>query len=274
MQVKNLRTWLLATTLGALSTCASAYPGLQLGILGASYNTTTETSVAGTPTFTLYAFLTPKGGESVSEINALLADTYYVSAALTPANNVPSNKGSFSFTDGTNVSTVLATSGMVYGTPPLDALLSGGDVLQTHGIFPTWFKEFSFKFGASDRVDPIDVQTNATLAGLNFNNAGAGYYHEFQVDVSQLSSLLHFDLYNEEIRQCGHGQNTAPCDPVVYDLAKAPYGFAPFSHDAESGTTHPPGGSTVPEPASLLLVASALGLLAWQTRSRGHATTA
>ena len=49
MKIKNTRPWFLATALGVLSTWAAAYPGLQLGILNATYTTTTETSVATTP---------------------------------------------------------------------------------------------------------------------------------------------------------------------------------------------------------------------------------
>lgn len=281
MPTPLMRRLLAAATLASLCGLASAYPGLQLGILGASYNTSNESSIAPTPVFTLYAFLTPNGGESAAEITALLADTYFVSAALTPSTNQPATLGSFKFTDGATVSTVSATSGMVNGTPPLDALLSGGDGLATHGIFPTYFKEFSFQFSASDKVAPIDVQTNASLAGLNFAGIGA-YYHQFQVDVGQLNSLLHFDLYNSEIRQCGNKQNSIPCDPVVYDLASQPYGFAPFSHDAQSSTTSTSSSSTggasgsgqIPEPTSAPLAVLALGLLGWQYHRRSKAAEA
>lgn len=276
MRTPLMHRLLAAATLASVCGLASAYPGLQLGILGASYNTSNESSIAPTPVFTLYAFLTPKGGESGSEITTLLADTYYVSAAMTPATSQAATLGSFKFTNGSTVSTVNATSDMVYGTPPLDALLSGGSGLATHGIFPTYFKEFSFQFSASDKVAPIDVQTNASLAGLNFAGTGA-YYHQFQVDVGQLNSLLHFDLYNSEIRQCGSNQNPTPCDPVVYDLESQPYGFAPFSHDAQSSTTSASssstggasGGSQIPEPASVPLAMLALGLLGWQYNRRG-----
>jgi PEP-CTERM motif len=273
MTMTSFRRLLLACAAGILSLSASAYPGLQLGILGATYDTGDETSVAQTPKFKLYAFLTPKGGTNATELSALLADTYYVSAALAPQVSVPSNLGSFTFKDGATLSTIAATSNMVYGTPPLDAALTGGDQLATHGIFPTYFKEFSFQFKATDRVAKVDVQTNPSLTGVTFGTTGDAYYHEFEVDVGELRTYLHFDLYNTELRTCGQKNNPEPCPTSVYDLEQSNYSFAPFSHDAESGTKNPNGGGgggggQAPEPASLLLVMLALGALGWQSRAQ------
>ena len=79
-QMTRLATFTAALTFFAHA--AFAVPTLQLDILGGVYDTTTETIVATSDTFTLLAILTPSGGD---DINTLLNDTYYISSAITPA---------------------------------------------------------------------------------------------------------------------------------------------------------------------------------------------
>ena len=232
---------------------ANALPTLQLGILGATYDTSTETGVATVSSFKLYAFL------QAGDPTALLTDTYYVSAALTPMLATASTGlGSYKFEGATkNV-----TADMTYGTPPLDAVYGAlyGD-LQTHSIFPTYFNEFAFNFTALNRATSVNTQDNASLGGVSFNTNGVGdlYWAEFDVDVSALSSAyaMHFDLYNTDVRNCSRRED---CAQVV-----SREDFAPFSHDAQSlnGGGGGPGGNPnpAPEPATLALVGLALAAM-------------
>jgi hypothetical protein len=214
------------TLLGASS--AYAIPKLQLDIEGGSYDPVTETIIAGGSSFTLYALLTPGRNDDVS---ALLADTYYVSAAVTPEINTNMSLGSFTFAGNS----VNVTNDMIYGTPPL----SGTDPndLSGHGIFETYFKEFGFQFQASQQTSPYDAQNTpggTTGGGFDSSKTGA-YYFAFTVNTSGLNApyLIHFDLYNTIVKTSGD------IDAGI---------FAPFSHDAQSTP-----GTPVPEPATMLL---------------------
>lgn len=231
--------------LGAMTLCslltvgasvAHAVPALQLDIAGGFYDTTSQSIMTSSNSFTLYALLDPTAqGVSAS-------GTYYVSVALTPATSTSASLGSFTF-NGTNVN---VTSGMTYGTPPIElgglATRDPGD-LASHGTFPTYFREFSFTFNPLNRSGIYN--TADTPGGIH---AGSGLlYAAFTVDRSLLNSpyQLHFDLYNESFR---NGDT---------DINK----FAPFSHDA--GTTT----RGVPEPSSLLLLGSGLaGIGIWKRK--------
>jgi len=209
------------TLLGVLAVgapVAQAVPGLQLDIDGGFYDTTTETIVTSSDAFTLYALIDP------TKIYA--GQTFYISAALSPQTTSLSGVGDFSL----GGSDLLTSSGWSYGVPPLEGALAtfdSGD-LAKHGIYPTYFKEFSFKFDSSNTSAIYNTQDSP--GGIQ---AGSGLlYAAFQVDKSLLNSAyqLHFDLYSERLRYNGD-----------IDVKN----FAPFSHDA---------GTRVPEPSSLLLL--------------------
>jgi MYXO-CTERM domain-containing protein len=273
---------LLALALAGVS--AQAIPNLQLGIKGATYvGGTEETSVATTNPFDLWAFLN-KGPNSTS-----VSDTYFISAALvrTDGGSVPNtsaNLGSFKFA-GVDYN---VTGNMVYGNPPLETALDhqGGSDLAPHGIFPTWFKEFSFTFDSNAKYvdlntapDPDDLTTpvDSTLATLapfvgNANGNGYMYGQTFAVDVSNLAAgyAIHFDLYNSDVAACSVDNCTN------FDIDKV----APFSHDAQSGgggctqDCGPGGpGPGVPEPPTTALLGVAL-LAAWRFRKTLISTTA
>jgi len=232
---KCLRALLTGAFLAGVSTLASAIPVLQLGIAGGTYNFATQTIVSSGPNFSLYAFLLPNSSN-------MLSDTYYLSMAVTPQISTPANLGSFSV-DG---NTVNATSGMVYGTPPLDSLFPTHDAgdLAPHSIFPTYFKELGFNFSSANQSGAFNTQDYPSWGP----QSGTGmYYQRFNLDTSNLASgyAIHFDLYNTMLCINGRGQCGGPGD---IDITQ----FAPFSHDAESATS-------VPEPGTVLLLG--LGLL-------------
>lgn len=237
-------------TLGAILFCtaqpAMAVPQLQLDIIGGTYDPLTETIVATSSTITLLAILTPKNNATQAQINALLAETYYISSAITPDVSVGTSLGSFTF-GGVPFN---VTGDMVFGTPPLDALEQFHDPgdLAKHGIFPTYFSEHAFQFSAANTTSTYNSQDSP--GGGGFNPGGTGsYYAQIEIDVSNLNAGygLHFDLYNTEVKNNG--------DIDVDD-------FAPFSHDAEVLPGPGPGpGPGIPEPATFLLLGAGLGLL-------------
>ncbi len=217
---------------------AFAVPTLQLDIAGGTYDLSTQTIIAGSDPFTLYALLKPDKSNNLS-------DTYFISAAVLPAVDSPgANLGSFVF----DQQTINVTGDMIYGTPPIETLTSPvnanadpGD-LASHSVYPTYFSEFAFQFSLTDRANVYDTQTYAG-AGPTLNPNGNLYYHAFTVDTSLLDPnyVIHFDLYNTAL---------AKCSSTDLDVTQ----FAPFSHDAQSGG----GGNKVPEPGLLILFGTGL----------------
>jgi hypothetical protein len=232
---------------------AQAIPLLQLDIEDGIYNTVTETTVATTDPFTLYALLTPASNDNVT---SLLSQTYYIAAALTPRVVVSANLGSFKFAG----QTIQATADMFYGNPPFEAYLAAdkGD-LPGHGIYNTYFREFAFTFSAADRATTYNAEESPNADPVA-NASGGMYYKAFTVDTTLLNPNyeVHFDLYSVTT---GSGADR--------DVLK----FAPFSHDAQGG-----GGGygqlSTPEPGALVLLGSGivgLGLAAVRRRRQRRA---
>jgi len=259
----NLKPVIQGLAAAGLIASASAYalPTLQLGIAGATYDNTTETSVATSNPFTLYAFLTP-------DKNNDLTDTYRIAIALTPQTSTAGNYGTFTIDGGTPID---VTADMVYGTPPLETIhdqLSDPGDLPTHGIYDTYFFELSFTFDGSNEAAGLDVQDNADLSGLDLSGSGM-YYQTFEIDISGLADGygLHFDLYNTAICTNDKGQ----CQ-VVGDIDQTQ--FAPFSHDASSGPDD--GGDDgddqddiqISEPSPLALFGALLAVAGFSRRLR------
>ena len=74
----------VAVTLVGMSTFASAVPTLQLGITGGTYDNATETIIASSNSFSLYAYLIADAGNPINDIYAL-------SMAVTPQVNSPAS---------------------------------------------------------------------------------------------------------------------------------------------------------------------------------------
>jgi hypothetical protein len=234
--VKKYITFLNLILIFMLVSLAEAIPTLQLDIQGGTY--VNGTILSNGNQFTLYAYLIP-------DSNALLSDTYYISAAVVPIVGSSQVLGSFSF-NGTPIS---VTSGMVYGTPPIETIATQlhdpGD-LSTHQVFDTYFTERPFTFDQDKKATEYNTQDN-TGAGPTPNPLGTMYFKAFTIDTSLLNPnyFIHFDLYNTEV---ANGGDVDRCS------------FAPFSHDAQSN------GHSVPEPSVLLLLGS--GLLGFALYSR------
>ena len=275
---------------GATLLCSAkvqATPTLQLDISEGVYDGTTQTIKATSTSFTLYAILTKNGGQN---LDALLADTYYISAALTPkiTSGNDFDLGSFAF-NGLNVSA--KDDSMTYGSPPLHDLDGGltddGDLgdnggdLAGHGIFDTYYTEFAFTFDRAKTVLPYNTQDHPG----GFTAGEGAYYQEFTVDVANLDYpyAVHFDLYETMpeyedfytfektcVKWKGTG-DTAECKAwkttrvvTSHNLIDIDVNqFAPFSHDAESSST------PVPEPATMLLLGTGLvGIGALRRKNR------
>lgn len=245
------RTLAVAVLAVGHAATASAAPVLQLDIAGGVYDWDTKTIIATSNPFTIYAIGTPQGNITTS---AMLNDTYYLSAAVSPTVSEPGADLGYFTINGERVN---VTGDMIYGKPPVEQMeeLQGFDHgdLQGHGIYPTYFAEFAFQFSPDARINEYNSAERALTGGTiqTASNQGNSFVHEWVIDTSTLnpSFIVHFDLYNSRYRRCGSQERElAQNDPACVDVDVAQ--FAPFAYDAES----PP----VPEPTTLVLIGTGL----------------
>ena len=245
---------------------AFAVPSLQLDIGGGTYDTVTESIVASSNSFTLYALLVP-------DTRALLTNTYFISASLIPQVAPPgATLGSISI-DGTPYT---VTDDMLYGNPPVDTVLAGQDHepgdLPPHDIFPTYFLEYAFQFSPNDKATEYNTAENP--GGPTANANGTMYYHAFSIDRSLLDPAYtaHFDLYDTmpiDVTET-QTQNNQVCETnkkgklvcrnvvnhvdVVIGTDIEISSFAPFSHDASGAFFECVDCALAPEPNSLIFL--------------------
>lgn len=229
----------LALSVALIAVPAWAVPALQLDIQGGTYDAGTQTILASSNSFSVFAY-----GLSAGSQKASLVDTYYLSVSLLGVGQPGGNYGSFTI----NGTTINATSDMIWGTPPVDSVMAEWDPgdLSPHGIFPAYFKEIGFHFTAAQQSGLYNTQDSAGSGP----QAGTGmYFSKFDVDVGglQVGQTVHFDLYSEKFIK---GE---------YDVNK----FAPFSHDAEAHVV-----TTIPEPETYAMMLAGLGLMGLVARRR------
>ena len=182
---------------------AIAIPLLQLDIEGGVYDSDSETVIATSDEFTLYALLNSSAPKYES---AMLDGTwnFQISVAVVPqTTSVTDSFGSFYIDDGINPPYTYSSSDMTFGSP--------SDLTQPHGIFDTSFVELGVTFDSSNFARLYNVQDDP--GGIEpYSDGSKLYYAAFDVNTSGLEPgvAIHFDLYDD----ADH--------------------FAPFSHDAQS----------------------------------------
>ena len=103
-----------------------------------------------------------------------------------------------------------------FGTPPVEGE-EFVDEISPHGVFPTWYVEVAFLFGASCTDCVADMQPGSD------GNTVDGWVRDLSVSISGFD-FVHFDLYTitEDASQCHRANTAGYCIDQV----------APFSHDA------------------------------------------
>ena len=192
-----------------------------------------ESIVTTDPVFTLYALV---NSESPEAPDPFVSEMYYISVALVPdpGEGDPGPVLGSYFIDGVEKDVV---GDMIYGTPPIEDYLKQND-LPSHGIFETYYHEYSFVVFEPNTATLYNSQD--TPGGPTPNPLGTLYYEDFEIDISGLAHgyALHFDLYTK--------------NPLSLEIDK----FAPFSHDVLA----------TPVPASVILGILGLGVVGMKLR--------
>ena len=175
---------------------AFAVPYLQLDASPAVYVGGDEESVVTLgDVFTVYALVNSVAPAAPVPID--LSKKYYLSIAIVPQVDTPTDLGSFTFDDGTGpIETIVVTADMQYGIPPVAEAIYQD--FPSHGIFKTYFIEKTFTLTGATRTALYDVQDGAGGPGAD-DPEGLLYYQAFDIDATNLFSgtFLHVDLYTE-----------------------------------------------------------------------------
>jgi hypothetical protein len=192
----------LASVLLATAPSGNAIPALQLDATGGVYNNTVESTSISSDVIDLWALLNSAPASS---------GTYWVDVAITPNTTSPQNLGSFIF-DGT---TVNVTSDMTLGNPGLPP----------HGVYNTYYKQFSFTFNSSHTIIPYDGSLDAGHPASHVSSSGSGSYNQFSIDLSGLSENVEvwFDFYHKNAS--GAVDAKAPFSHDVFTVVPEPTGF-------------------------------------------------
>ncbi len=234
------------------------------------------------------------GGYAWDELGSSGTDRYaYLVVSAVP--KVNTDVFSISVTGGTLITDPLLTLvDSAYGSPPLVENATGGDDIEPHGIYDTWFEVYEFQFDGPI----VDICNTSVLPGdCSLGTTGKGYKELFTIDLLGIDPAvtgLHFDLFTVAsvlVDACDENDPPECVDQYVWDydgieaLADLSlpdlYKDAPNSHDAEwTGDGGEGGGGPncnpdfescveIPEPATTALMGGGLillGLSGWRRR--------
>ena len=191
--------------------------------------------------FTLYALVNSEAPEASED--PFQTETFFLSVAVVPDpgySDPGPDLGSYILDGTTHLVVGEGDDVMRYGTPPLfdPEFLKQFD-LPSHGVFETYFDEYSFGPDEFDGQATLYNSMDDPGGPTRYSDSGGTlYYQAFEVDASGLHPdyELHFDLYTMG-------------SPYVDK-------FAPFSHDV----------TTTPVPGAVLLGILGLGVVGLKLR--------
>lgn len=211
-----------------LSTRLMSYPFLQLDIGGGLYDNVDQSIYSQSKVFNLYALentLAPGYTESIID------PEFHLAVALIPSVGYNLPIPAYGSVKVNNTAYLPSSSAWQYGVPPAGI---NYPLLGTHGIYETYYMEFTFAFDSNSKAVAYDTQYNP--GGFQTSATGDFLYQKFDIDVTQLDPgyELHFDLYRTGW-DAGKGKRL-----IIYDTD-----FAPYSHDAYSGNFVPDSSTTI-----------------------------
>jgi hypothetical protein len=229
---------ILATGLIGLGDNAFAIPTLQIYIEGATYDALTETWVITTANpFKLWVI-----GDvgKYGPVYGIKLSAAVSSAEISGGNIALTSTTTTLITDPSTPSNPSPTTNFPSGDGAIP-VRGDGTSLPTHGVYRPGTSFFEWYIGNFDKKDS-PIGDFITTFPTSFPDTGQ--VNAYTVNVSGFSKV-HFDAYNH----------------IYVGKNHAKYVFAPFSHDGE-------GINIVPEPATMFIFSSGLGIMGWEKRRR------